>query len=520
MAVMQKVRWVGLGLCVAVLAYAQQPDQTESVTTDQPAQVLEEVEVTEQVKPAQAQPESEAAPAQEQPSEQPVTPSDAQQEPAVPDAQASVPESAPAPSEQEVSAQEPSQESQPAEVAAEVPAEAQAPVEQQKETAPETTTPEVQPQPKPQPVMPPDEIAGIDTVDLEDPQGNWLFKRVWWERAEAKYEKIRATVNKVLESRTGFFAMRSDVDKNILDPFYIKIGFSQGELQVILSDLIAKLEQDKKPESRAEHDKKEELIEKAQEDKKLLMQLQQDIELVNKHDEAIDNALMQLIEQISRMRNYEQQAWQDFKDIARVLDDKKARELFYKVDNAWRNIQEIQTYIEQAFSTSFDKVVEQVKQQVERISNAVEMLKEKGIDLKKQAQQVTEPESVPASQEQAGIVSRFVINPVMGIVNAVVTGIKTIWDYAVAAVAWPIKKLTGVPAVAPKSEMPAQVDGVSGEGAEADNAGVAWRDNLQGGAAFRNRTPAEASEEDFDLAIAASENGANQPQEGSSELLN
>ena len=30
---------------------------------------------------------------------------------------------------------------------------------------------------------------GIDTVSLEDPQGNWLFKRIWWERAEDAMKK-------------------------------------------------------------------------------------------------------------------------------------------------------------------------------------------------------------------------------------------------------------------------------------------------------------------------------------------
>src|SRR5579864_2839891 len=29
-----------------------------------------------------------------------------------------------------------------------------------------------------------EEPAGIDTVSLEDAQGNWLFKKIWWERAE------------------------------------------------------------------------------------------------------------------------------------------------------------------------------------------------------------------------------------------------------------------------------------------------------------------------------------------------
>src|SRR5690606_16000794 len=30
------------------------------------------------------------------------------------------------------------------------------------------------------------EAEGIDTVTLEEPQGNWLYKRVWWERAQGR----------------------------------------------------------------------------------------------------------------------------------------------------------------------------------------------------------------------------------------------------------------------------------------------------------------------------------------------
>ncbi len=87
-----------------------------------------------------------------------------------------------------------------------------------------------------------DEVMGIDTVDIADPQGNWLYKRVWWERAEAKFEKIREAVNKVLEVRSGFFAKRAELDKNVLDTLYIKIDISQGELQEILKELIAIVE--------------------------------------------------------------------------------------------------------------------------------------------------------------------------------------------------------------------------------------------------------------------------------------
>ena len=28
------------------------------------------------------------------------------------------------------------------------------------------------------------EIKGIDTVNVNEPKGNWLYKRIWWEKAE------------------------------------------------------------------------------------------------------------------------------------------------------------------------------------------------------------------------------------------------------------------------------------------------------------------------------------------------
>ncbi len=280
-----------------------------------------------------------------------------------------------------------------------------------------------------QPELGPDEIMGIDTVDLDDPQGNWLYKRVWWERAEAKYEKIRATVNKILEMRTAFFAKRAELDKTVLDPFYIKIGLSQGELQEILSELIVRL-------SKSVQEKKNEaFLEKVEGDKKALEQIQDDVQKVVKQDEEVENAIMMLVEQINKIRGFEQQAWQDFKGIARVLDDKKARELFYKVDSAWRNIQELRQYVEQTYSESFDKLVERVKQQIQQIDLAVQALREKGIDLKQRIVQSDVQQQEQDDEEEEpppGFIERYITGPIQQIMSG-------LWSI----IMWPINKIMG-----------------------------------------------------------------------------
>ncbi|TET36204.1 hypothetical protein E3J61_01030, partial [Candidatus Dependentiae bacterium] len=260
-------------------------------------------------------------------------------------------------------------------------------------------------EPEPKAELGPDEIMGIDTVDLEDPQGNWLYKRVWWERAEAKYEKIRAAVTSVLEIRTKFFAKRAELDKKTLDPFYIKAGFSQGELKERLAEQIAQLEKDIEDKSDVQR------LEKLEADKLTLEDLQKEVAIVVKQDEEVENAIMMLVEQANKMRNYEQQAWQDFKNIARVLDDKKARELYYKVDGAWRNIQELKQYVENKFSTGFDQLVERVVQQVQKVDAAMQTLKEKGIELKRAEQDADEDED-EAEEPPRGIISRFIITPI------------------------------------------------------------------------------------------------------------
>ncbi len=278
-----------------------------------------------------------------------------------------------------------------------------------------------------QPELGPDEIMGIDTVDLEDPQGNWLYKRVWWERAESKYEKIQNAVTTMLEMRTGFFAKRAELDKTVLDPFYIKIGMSQGELQEILKELLIRATKEAK-------DKKDErLVERAEADKKELEQLQKDVQSVVAQDEEVENAILMLVEQLNKAHALKNQAWNDFKNIARVLDDKKARELFYKVDNAWRNIQEIKGYVEQTFTDSFDQLVERIKKQVNRIDDEVASLKEKGIDLKNKILGRPEIEQEePEEEPSKGMVTRYIVDPIQQI-------FQSLWQL----IRWPIDKIMG-----------------------------------------------------------------------------
>lgn len=252
-----------------------------------------------------------------------------------------------------------------------VPAEPTPPVEEEAIVIPEDTS-------DPEP-------TGIDTVSLENPQGNWLFKRIWWERAEERYEKIRLLVDNVWQFRTQFFIKRNNLDRTVLDPFYINIGIDQGELQVRLAEINEFLE--KQREQQGDLSEEERILyETYVTDEETLKQLKLDVESISKLDNAIDDALIRLMDQINRVRQYEAQAWDNFKEIAHILNDTRARELYYMIEGAARNIKNISVYLEQEFFTHFDKLVADATKHVARVQNQIEALKEKGISFQRQAE--------------------------------------------------------------------------------------------------------------------------------------
>lgn len=276
------------------------------------------------------------------------------------------------------------------------------------------------------------EIKGINTVDVDsEPKGNWLYKRIWWEKAERTYEKIKQLTDKILEARILYFARRTDLDRNTLDPFYLGQGYNKGELNQIITYLSEQFEQERKEGTLNE--KERELLAVLNEEKKNLEGLQKSMITVTNIDNAIDDALLKLSEQLNQAKMYEQQAWQSFKAINRELSDKKARELYYGMDTYWRNLNNINTYISGAFSQYFDQLDERIKQEVEKIKGTMSALKEKGIDIQAQAQKlksaaIVEKEEEPVEPEPAatgflGTLWSWVKSPFTGLANLFAGGL-------------------------------------------------------------------------------------------------
>lgn len=235
--------------------------------------------------------------------------------------------------------------------------------------------------------QPEEELPGIDTLGLEEPGGNWLFKRIWWERAEREFEKIRATVEQLFEERMVFLKQRSEIDRTLFDPFYREVGLERGELREIVLYLIERTGK-LREEQGGLNDEERDFLNTLLKEQKTLEQLQADIDEIDKLDKAIDESILLLAEQINRARNYENSAWQEFKAIGKELNDKRARERYYSMKAIFESIQDIDAYIKGSFSQHFQALVTAAHEHVDRVKAAVKTLRDRQIDLKLEAEKL------------------------------------------------------------------------------------------------------------------------------------
>lgn len=252
-----------------------------------------------------------------------------------------------------------------------------------------------------------DEMYGIDTFDLQDPAGNWLYKRIWWEKAEARYDKIKGAVSRVLDGRMYFFERRVDLDRSLFDPFYNAIGFSRGELFEAVALLIDQLQESLAKKDNKQDEKKvakESILLKLEQERENIERLQKEVEGINNIDRTIDDALTKLMNQINMCRQYEQEAWQYLRSISREVSDKAARDHYYAMDTMWKNVKNIQRYVEGEFAQHFNALAKDAQQKTEAVQQSLAQLREKGIDLKKIAEKALKPapekEKVQSQEEE------------------------------------------------------------------------------------------------------------------------
>ncbi len=231
------------------------------------------------------------------------------------------------------------------------------------------------------------EAINIDTLNLEEPRGNWLLKRRWWEESERLYEKIQAISIRIDDIKMAFYQQRSTLDREVFPHFYQNIGIGEGQLTQLLATLSSEVIDKHVLANKEKEDALERpLINRMKAEKENLERLQKMVKAVETYDVAMQEALLKLRDQVKIARRYETEAWETFKNIARELSDRKAYEHYYAVKGYLGSIKDIESYLKGAFGDYFNMLDGKIKQEIAQVQRLMADLQKRGVDLKRDAQ--------------------------------------------------------------------------------------------------------------------------------------
>lgn len=238
---------------------------------------------------------------------------------------------------------------------------------------------------EPKVVVQPGELStvsqqGLDTLHI-DSSGNWLEKRIWYQKAEQAFEDIRKVVEKAVDIRMKFVHEVSLIGKHI-DDFYEKVSFEKGQVDELLQAVLGSLTTEEKIRggdlSSGERDIKLKIHENQQE----LQSIETNMKMITSLDEQVEKTMIKAFHEIDACRALENKAWNNFKDIGMELDDKKARTLYYEMENFYKNIQKKIDYLQ---SNLYEYLVQQlgskITQTTSQIQSTAQSLNGKGLNL-------------------------------------------------------------------------------------------------------------------------------------------
>lgn len=224
------------------------------------------------------------------------------------------------------------------------------------------------------------ESPGLDTINI-DSGGNWLEKRIWFKKAEILFDDIRKQVEQAADIRMDFVDAVNAVGKKV-DNFYDVVSYDKGQIDEFLknvlrniSDASIKRDGDLSSQERSLH-----LT--IQTEQKQIAQIGDDIKKVEEFDVQMDKTMNQAFKTIDACRALESKAWDKFKAIGSELDDKKARTLYYEMDNAQKNIEQHINYLKSTLLPYLqNKLVASMDNIMTTILNNVKTLEAKGVNL-------------------------------------------------------------------------------------------------------------------------------------------
>lgn len=246
--------------------------------------------------------------------------------------------------------------------------------------------------------------SGPETVAIFDEksgeQGNWVKKKQWLLKAYEVNNNIYSLALQIADTR-NLYSTKNDAISDEFQTFYRNLGLQQGKLQSLFESVERYLEKKKKSditavtggEKQSEPDRdyqiKIELIDnQIKQLKDELEQLKLDMKSIEDIGRSLTQRLEKVDEQIVAAMNLAESAKNKVEDLWEIIDDKKARIIYYDLANIEENLKVILTYLSQTLAGDFDTVIQNAKKQIQVTNDGVKKLENKGLIIKDRSSRI------------------------------------------------------------------------------------------------------------------------------------
>ena len=230
--------------------------------------------------------------------------------------------------------------------------------------------------------------------------GNWYKKRDWLLKANEVNNQIQDMASQAEDLRSVFMSKWKSIDK-ILDNYYVNDGLEQGKIQELFESVNKYVEKQRKKERESLEKQtkadttmqaKIEFVEnKMSVYKQELEQLKLDMKSIEDLDQSLMERLKRFDEQIGIIDQEAEKAAKSVDSLWDVLDDLKAREQYYVLNNdIFEHVKVIYGYLKDDLLSDFDSVIATINDQIAKNKDAIGKLEGKGLIIKDRARRIKE----------------------------------------------------------------------------------------------------------------------------------
>jgi hypothetical protein len=240
---------------------------------------------------------------------------------------------------------------------------------------------------------------GLNNIDNNE-EGNWILKKLWWQEGQNVYNDILKINDELIPLSISFLVLKNDIEKQFLQQWQ-SLNIDEEALSSNFDIFKARIlsEKDKKL---APNENEQLKITKLENSSKTLDGLKKDFEDLFTNQSQLDEGFRLVNANLRKCRNYETESWNILREIAKTLDDQKAKYHYQEILAHYQNTKNLFFYLKNEYFQYMQKLAETQSNIFKNIKDKLQTLANNGYSFEKAAigAKNIEQESTKASSDE------------------------------------------------------------------------------------------------------------------------